>query len=410
VPTWAYDDGCNGGTGASSSLVQQWVSFAESNCGPSATKSVDDCRAAGGAACQAIAYLDPNKIYSDSVPIAQDAQESWWLHLPGDSDAAHRLRTSDFGGGYILNQTSSGVRSWFKNYVATNLNSFDGLMVDDQSAGLAAELYDTGAASSNEIPTDSALEAAHEQMSAAVTHADGSPMLQIDNGVNVNPYLPTPFAMLNDPSSVTGLIAEGAPMSNGQMTNFFPALLDDMAYIDHTANDFLVLLSYDPSGSLQTRRVQAATMLLGYDGSHVVSWSDLEQDSDNLAVWPEEALVPDAPVQSMGDPGGSGCFSGNGSECSTGGHNELQVAPGVYRREFRDCYDSGQPVGPCAAIVNTTGSSVTVEASWLTGSYGHRVTITGGDVQSGGTINPRGASFTAGGSTVGAHDGLLLTS
>jgi hypothetical protein len=111
----------------------------------------------------------------------------------------------------------------------------------------------------------------------------------------------------------------------------------------------------------------------------------------------------------MAAPGGSGCLAGTGQVCSTGGHNDLQVAPGVYRREFGACYDDGVAFGTCAAIVNTTGSAVTIQSSWLTGVYGHQITFTGGDVQSGGQLSLAGSPFTAGATTVPAHDATLLS-
>jgi hypothetical protein len=409
VATWAYDDGCNGGTGASAALVQQWVTYAESNCGPAATKASTDCHAAGAAPCTAVAYVDANKIYPDSVPIAQDSQESWWLHQPGFSDKAHRLSTPDFGGGQLLNQTSPGVRSWYQHFVSTSFNSYDGLMMDDTNAGLGAELWGSGATKSQEIGTDAALQAAHTQTSQSMTHADGTPFLQIDNGINVNPYLPTPFKMLNDSSAVHGLIAEGVPENNGTLVSFYSTMLDDMAYVNQTSHDFMVLLSYDPAGSLQSRRVQAASVLLGYSQGHTVGWSDLEQNSSNLAVWPEAGIVPTDAVQSMGTPGGTGCLAGNGDVCSTGGHNDVQVATGVYRREFKTCYQNGTVFGACAAIVNTTGSAVTIQKSWLTQTYSHRVTMNGGDVQSGGTVSLAGADFTPGSTTIAAKDAALLS-
>ena len=52
----------------------------------------------------------------------------------------------------------------------------------------------------------------------------------------------------------------------------------------------------------------------------------------------------------------SGCLQGTGAYCASGGHNDIQVAPGVYRREFKQCYNRGVLIGQCAAIVNTTGS------------------------------------------------------
>jgi hypothetical protein len=127
-----------------------------------------------------------------------------------------------------------------------------------------------------------------------------------------------------------------------------------------------------------------------------------------LAVWPEEGIYPTNPVQSMSTPGGNGCLAGTGTVCSTGGHNDLQVAPGVYRREFGACYNKGVRFGTCATIVNTTSSPVTIKSAWLTHSYGHQIAFNGGDVQSGGTINPAGTSFTPGSTSVGADDATLL--
>ena len=169
-----------------------------------------------------------------------------------------------------------------------------------------------------------------------------------------------------------------------------------MTYIDHTANDFVALLSYDTSGSLRARRVQDATILLGYSPGHTVDWADLETNSNDLAVWPEEAIVPTDPIQTMNTPGGTGCFSAQGIVYSTGGHNDLEVAPGVYRREFADCYDHGTEIGECATIINTTTNPVTIKSSWLTQTYSSQITLNGGDIQSGGTLDLNGAPFTSG--------------
>jgi hypothetical protein len=94
--------------------------------------------------------------------------------------------------------------------------------------------------------------------------------------------------------------------------------------------------------------------------------------------------------------------------CSGGGHNDVQVAPGVYRREFRTCYDRGTPFGGCAVIVNDTSRAVAVMPSWLRQLYLHEITLDGDDVQSGGTINTSGALFIPGVTSVAPHDALLL--
>jgi hypothetical protein len=87
----------------------------------------------------------------------------------------------------------------------------------------------------------------------------------------------------------------------------------------------------------------------------------------------------------------------------------VQVAAGVYRRVFRACYNQRRRFGPCAAIVNTTSHPVVVRRAWVRGArLGHEITFVGGDVQSGGRIDVRGARFAAGSTSVGAGDALLL--
>jgi hypothetical protein len=415
IPTWAYDDSataqwCNGGAGASSQLVRAWLTYAESNCGPQATKALSDCHADGTSYCTAVQYLNASRVYQDNgTGILAAAQEGWWLHQPGYSDAQHRLTVSGYGGGYVLDQADPAVQQWFHGYLDANYDAFDGVMLDEMGAGARAWLWGTGFAASQELAGDGAVNAAHEQLAAALTHSDGAPFVEIDNGISPNPWTEMPFSLLGQPASVQGLVSEGVPEDDGQLTPYYSTMLDEMAYIDRTAKDFIALLSYGNAGSLRSRRVQAASVLLGYSPGHTVSWADLEQDNLDLAVWPEEGIVPTQPLQTMAAPGGAGCLAGEGVICSRGGHLDLQVAPGVYRREFGACYEQGAPFGPCAVIVNTTGSPVTVAAGWLRQSYGHEITFSGGDVQSGGTIDTTGAGFQTGTSTVPAQDALLLS-
>ena len=86
----------------------------------------------------------------------------------------------------------------------------------------------------------------------------------------------------------------------------------------------------------------------------------------------------------------------------------MEVASGVYRREFSSCYNQGVAFGRCAVIVNWNGSAVTTQSSWLTNSYSHQVTMVGGDVQAGGTINLTGAGYGPG-TSIPAHDSVILT-
>jgi hypothetical protein len=410
IATWTMDDGCEGGNHAPASLVRQWVTFAESKCGPSATKALSDCHASGLTYCTAVEYLDPEKVYAQgSLPIASSAQESWWLHQPGYTDSAHRISFSAYGGGNVLNEFDPGVDSWFHSYVQASYDSYDALLVDETVGSLSQELYPSGFQATNEIPTDAALQASHDQLATSLTHANGAPFLQIDNSLTANNNLSTSIPMLGNPPSVVGAVTEDVPEYNGILTSFYSTLLDEMAYVDNTANEFAVLLSYDTSGSRRSRRVQAATVLLGYSAGHTVSWSNLNTKSTHLAIWPEEGIVPTDPIQSMPPPGGAGCFAGTGIVCPVGGHTALEVAPGVYRREFGTCYNRGIAFGPCAAIVNTGSAPVTLQSSWLSRTYRHRITMPGGDVQSGGTVNLAGLTVNPGTTAIPATDAILLS-
>jgi hypothetical protein len=412
IPTWTFDDNCTGGLGASKSLVRRWVTYAVSGCGPRDHKAIHDCHGNGVAYCTDFVYLDAILVYHNNPPVDRSAHESWWLHQPGHTDRAHRLvfNTPGVGIGNMLNQSNRGVDAWFKSYVHKYDNDFDGLQLDDTAGSPSDQFYGSGFTKSNEISTVRGILAEHRDMAESLIHKNGQPFLQVDNGLSVNPFLKPAFPELNHPGSVVGLVAEDDPLNaSGTLVSYYSTLLDDMAYMDHMPrNNFLVLLSYDPNGSLKARRVQAATELLGFNGGQIVSWSSLDQRSRDLQIWPEEGIYPTGPVESMGRPGGRGCLAGSGKVCSRGGHRSLEVAGGVYRREFRQCYNRGVAFGSCAVIMNDTGHKVTVKARWLHLSYDHKIAMIGHEVQAGGRINVNGAAFTAGKTTVGPRDALLI--
>lgn len=427
--TWAFDDSahvgrCNGGDGASSYLVREWLTYAETNCGPGNTKALRDCRTRGVSYCTVIQYFNANKLWTDNPILSAPTHEHWWLHEPGFTDAAHRLTDSSPAWGHArwLNQTNPAAQRWIADYVRSHYNAWDGLLMDNTGASLKAQLYrsdvpaDQQYTSSQELTTNRAVVEEHEALARVLKHANGAAFDQVDNGVSPNPFLPNALTLLDHPASVVGLISEGSPWDYG-FSPYYSNLLDLMAAVDARLGDFIVLLSYDGDGSQQARLVQEATVLLGYEPGHVVSWADLEQRNLDLSVWPEEGIYPTKPIQSMTPPRGPGCLAGTGAPCVNGGHNDLRIAPGfsptdrgggVYRREFRDCYDRGVWFGRCAAIVNDTSRSVTVRGSWLRQSYRHVITVRGGDVQSGGTLDLKGAIFTPGVTSIPADDALLL--
>jgi hypothetical protein len=409
MPTWAFDDGCSGGAGASGGLVRRWVTFAETNCGTHAKKAYSNCHFRGRRYCFAMQYLETNSL-SPRLPLAST---SWFLHKPPPRQ--NTPITGNFVGQYLLNPANPAVRSYFRSYVRKHYNTYDGLLMDGQSAALGEELYyaKCGCSRTSEIRTSAALRSAHRKMSAAISHRNGAPFMQVDNSALApNPFLPQGIDMLDHPAGVYGLVIEGEPEDYGVLDPFYSTLLDQIAYVANRTGGFVMPLSYGQAGASsqsQARRVQEATMLLGWTPGHLVDWADLELGRTSLAVWPEEGIYPTDPLQSMRTPSGRGCLAGTGHVCSRGGHHDLRVAPGVYRREFGSCLDRKVWIGKCAAIVNTTHSWVVVQSSWLRKHYGHAITLVGGDVQSGGWLDVRGAQFKAGSTPIPPQDAVLLS-
>lgn len=425
--TWAYDDCENGGAGAKAALVRGWITYALADCGPgSDMNALAACHSDGVIHCKVIQYLDTNIVYGAACCTSEQwgdwdavAQEDWYLHEAPPNQKT-RITVPALGGGDLDNVTNPAVVAFYQSYVRHNFPDDDGLMMDDTNAGMYELLYgtnDQGASSTNEIRSDSQLQAAHVALQDALTKPDGGAYTEVTNGLSDggNPFEeasgvgPTGNQIT---ATAPGIITEGDPENDGSLDVWYPGLLDDMAYINNETSGFIVLLSYGAAGApyqLQSRLVQEATVLLGTEPGRVVDWADLEVGNRDLAVWPEEGIYPTKPVQTMGTPGGAGCLTGSGTYCTSGGHNDLEVAPGVFRREFGACYDQGSFFGTCAAIVNTTASAITVSSAWLTQSYANSITPSGGDVQSGGTVDLQGAPFTAGASQVPAHSALVLT-
>jgi hypothetical protein len=416
IATWAFDDGCNGGAGSSSSLVRRWLTDAESNCGPAAHKAQADCRSGRRSYCNVVQYLDTDWDFPEQPPlIASAAAETWWLHEPSRDGGTRIFSNDTSGSGYLDNQSIPAVRAYFQSYVRRYFNSDHDLLMDWQSPSLSQELYYSTChcTRTSEIRSNAALQAAHDAMAAAMTHRNGRPFVQADNTLPSNPYLPQGMNMLNHRTGVDGWTVEGEPVDNDVLDPYYSTLLDQIAYISTRTRGFIVPMSRAPEGApyqAQSRQIQEGTMLLGFSAGHLVDWAALEQGSSNLAVWPEEGIYPTRPVESMGRPGGRGCLAGTGVVCSRGGHNGVQVAPGVYRRAFRSCYLNRVRFGACATVVNTTGAPVVVRRSWLRGaSLHHQIAFNGGDVQSGGSLRLDGAPFAAGTTVVPAQDALLLS-
>jgi hypothetical protein len=439
IETWAYTDSCHGVGPAQTSLVRRWVTFAETKCATDHRLAPADCHAGSRSYCTSISYIDPNLDWSGQAALgmavpsctrakgdrSRCANERWFVHKTGYHDRRHRLRwtSPSLGSAYLLNDADPSLDRFVVGHARRSLSAFDGLMVDDVGASTAEQLFGDSHpiyTSSTELHSNAAVQHAHVMLADKLA----SSFLQVDNGLSVNPYTLPEFVLLNRPAAVAGVVAEGYPEnnSNDSLASFYSTGLDDIAYLEHTprlSRDFLVLLGYNRSGSPVARRVQQATVMLGFEPGRIVDWAALAQNRPGLAVWPEEGLYFSGALQTMRMPSGARCMNGLGGPCAHG-HADLQVASGtntdeqpggagVYRREFRRCFLDGAPIGGCAAIVNDTDRRVVISRAWLQQGYRHQLRMVGGELQDGGHLTVDGAGFSTGATTIGADDAALLS-
>ena len=380
------------------------------------TKSVADCHAYANG-CNAVAYIDPNHLYDGpcgwkpDVDALAAASESWFVHEPGYSDSAHRVHgAKSFSCGtsniWEMNPNSTGLQAWYRNYLQTNADNYDDYFIDDDSMMVVNEgWFPSGGGcspwpalchSTQEIATDAAEVLAHSNFVNAMSHRDGSPMRFFYQGSSFN-YALDSSAFITTTSFI-GLTCEGCVATDPDVVrpSQYTKVLNGMAATNASPGAY-VLISHGsaPTGSVNQilqRLVTTGIVWLGYSQGHTIVWPNVEDNTTNLAVWPENLIYPSAPLQSMSVSA-----------------NDLRVAAGVYRREFASCFQKSIAIGPCAAIVNANVNAVTIQSGWLSQTYRHAVTLSGGDQLSGGVANITGSSFTANITSLQGTGAILLT-
>jgi hypothetical protein len=421
IPTWAYDEtGWEGGSAAAAS-VQKYLTYAEGGLGNG--KAQSDC-STSPKVCYSVAYTNPNLVYSDALcPYLPDAtfiaasSESWFVHLSGYSDAAHRVQgsysrtcngTAETDPVYLEDQANPAVVAWWNSFIQQNLDSWDYFWLDSTSTSVAGQAFGPGGSfcpgvsacsATQEYPTDASVLAAHISFSDGLSHVNGSALQYFFNGVQFNSGNIENTALLSqDPSHFVGAVCENCVVESGvlQPANYAQVLNGMLAVNGITGAHFVQLdTGSSASGSaaqISQRTVALAIAWLAYQDGHTVIFPNFEYTTDNLAVWPEDLIYPGAPVQTM--------------QWSA---NDLAVVGSVYRREFRQCFNAQQAIGPCAAIVNASSSTVTVASSWLAQTYGHQITPQGGDLLDGGTLSLTSTTFTPNVTTIAPGQAILLT-
>jgi hypothetical protein len=421
IPTWAFDEtGSQGGTAAAAS-VEKYLTYAEG--GLANTKAQQDCDTSPKM-CHSVAYTNPNLVYSDALcPFEPDAQflaassESWFVHLSGYSDAAHRVQgsysrtcngTAETDPVYLADQANPDVVAWWNSYIQQNLNSWDYYWLDSTETTVAGQAFGPGGSfcpgvsacsTTQEYPTDASVLAAHISFADALSHVNGSALQYFYNGFQFNSGTIENTSLLSeDPSYFLGAVCENCVVNAGvlQPANY-TQVLNGMLAVNGIAGAQFVQLDTGSSASgsaaqISQRTVALAIAWLAYEDGHTVIFPNFEYTTENLAVWPEDLIYPGAPVQSM--------------QWSA---NDIMVTGSVYRREFRQCFNEQVAIGPCAAIVNASSATVTVASSWLTQTYTHQITPQGGDVLSGGTLSLTTTTFTPNVTTIASGQAILLS-
>jgi hypothetical protein len=415
IATWAFDNTWAEGGGAPAAAVNQLVSYAQGGSGGDG-KALADCHSSSNG-CKAVFYLNPNHPYvggtgcnfHPDAEVVAAASESWFVHDAGYSDSAHRVYGISRGGCTVweMNQNSSGVQAWWRSYLQSKANTYDLYFLDNDPMSVINEGFFSGSGggcipwpsycrSTQEIPNDSAQVLAHANFANALTHSNGSPMHFFYQQASFN--VPLDMSAFTTTDRLIGVTCEGcvAAIATAVQSSAYMRVLDEMAAVNASPGAFM-LISHgnSPAGSatqILQRSVTTGIVWLAYSEGHTIVQPDLEVNTKNLAIWPEDLIYPSRPLQSMNS-----------------GANDLQVASGVWRREFTTCYQAGRFFGRCAAIVNSTGSPLPVQSSWLSQVYGHVIGLSGGDVLSGGVAAVGGAAFVPNVTTVPAAGALLLS-
>jgi len=412
VATWALDSYWAQGENASATSVNQLVSYAEGN-----GKSPADCHS-GSQSCKAVFYLDPNHSYDDTPSscmshpdgdVVAAASEDWFVHDAGYTDSAHRVHGKSSSGCVIweFNPNATGVQSWWRSYLRGNADTYDEYIVDNDPMELLNESYfspsgggclpwPTYCYTTQEIANDAAEVQAHANFVNAMSHSDGSPMYFFYQQASLD-NVSLDLSALTTTNRFIGVTCEGciATTAIPVRPTMYAKVLNEMAAVNAMSKIFMLISDGESSAGSSTqilqRLVTTGVIWLGYSEGHTIVEPNLEAMNDNLAVWPEDLIYPSGPIQSM-----------------VSGANDLEVAPGVWRREFTTCYQAGRFFGRCAAIVNSTGSALPIQAAWLSKTYGHVVTLSGGDALSGGTASVGTSTFVPNVTTIGASAAVLL--
>ena len=367
--TWYY----YGLNGTNASIPANWMAahadFVEDD-GNTAQHAMA-FKAAGGT--YAVAYTDPAYVPYCAAPFAPPnagacrgqvgalvTSESAWFH-GADGTRVRRFMNDYFQYQEALNPASQAARDAWRqataNIVASapKLDYFfaddsGGIFIGDNGNQMWGWMYGFNA-EAVEITTDAAFLAAEKPYLAAAARP------VIINGIDPRTELPSYNGTLLDAPNVAGQNFEGC-FSDGNNVG-----ADARNKWQHSANGLLAAIAHRTNAVCMLRAdatpanriYDLASWWMTYSESYSVA-APMNAAPDGFTVLPEFEIVPRQPrATAISDIG------------------VLRTAGGAYVREFGACYQAGAPIGPCAAVVNTTAAPVALPP--LAGHYASALAV-----------------------------------
>lgn len=414
IATWAKDLYNSAGALGTSAQAKAYLTYAQGGDGNA--KALNDCRGGG---CQSVFYFDPHMLYDSSVcaggssvvrAIKAHANETWYVHETGHTTAPYRIHGSyvmECAGKhetipvYAMNTLSSTLLAYYRSYFLTTAAGWNHFFMDDTSAKVLTQFYGAGGGfclneaghlctSTEEMRTDAAVVSEHTALANAI------PVSGFYNGINFTGSEANDLNILDSTTHFEGAICEDCVVNSGVFRpTMYAPVLNTMAAVNRTHGAFVELnhgeSAIGSAAQIAQRAITTAMAWLGYSEGHTIVYPDLEANTDRLAIYPENSIYPTTPIETM----------------STGAAN-IEVASGVYRREFRTCYNNRVAIGACAAIVNGTSRNVVVSSAWLHQAYGHVVELIGGDIPGGGRVSLTSVGFAANRTYIAPYQGLMI--
>ncbi len=303
--------------------------------------------------------------------------ESAWFHS-ADGTRVHRYVDDHFGYQEALNPgspaTQAAYRATTQGILANGpidyffADDSGGVFIGDDGTQMTGWMYGFNAPVV-EITTDAQFITANRAMFASAA----KPL--IVNGITPYTLMPSyDGAWLDSPNvaaqNYEGCYSDGSGVAGQNMGRWVRQSNSILATFAHHSLAVCMLYA-NPTPA--NRVYDVASWWMTYDEKYsVVAPYTSQPLKDGYTVVPEFEIVPRQPLRT-----------------ATSDIAQLQAPNGTYVREFAACYQAGQPIGPCAAVVNPTASTAGMPA--LTGRYTSTLVLDDVSMYSGGKASWTGA-------------------